>query len=414
MNMNRKTKFCGWSTLAGCILCMFLVQGAMQTFAIFLPQIVAGTGWSLAKVAQVSTFASTSGFFANLLLGRVLKKCRVKTVLLIGASFVGIHMLTYAMSTNVYTLWFAAFLGGIAIGWGTIAPCSIVITNWFRKYRSLCIAGATTGSMLGSVVLNPAASLLIEAYDWRTAYRILGVVITALALLAILLLIQEDPKKLGQSPYGIQEAPETGNSTRTGGVSASEARRSVSYWLMLAGIFFIGFSTNIENYMPAFWQHRGMSSVNASVVLSCYSLFAAGITLVMSRVNDRLGAKRYVLATSVLFAVSVLVMVYTGVTDSMMLLIVCCVPFAAGAKKACTMTPPLVVADAFGLREYDGIIGLFAAVLQLGIASSNLAIGPLAQISYDLAFTCMCAVNLTGMLFVWIALAVKPYKAQGV
>ena len=50
-----KEKFSGWRVLAGCILCMFMVQGTLQAFAVFLPQIVADTGWSLAMVAQVST-----------------------------------------------------------------------------------------------------------------------------------------------------------------------------------------------------------------------------------------------------------------------------------------------------------------------------------------------------------------------
>lgn len=409
MGSSNKNKFSGWRVLAGCVLCMFLVQGAMQTFAVFLPQIAAGTGWSLSRVALASTFASTSGFLTNLLLGKALPKLRVKGVLLTGAAFAGIHMLVYSVSRNVYMLWFAAFLGGIAIGWGTIAPCSIVITNWFKKYRSVCVAAATAGSMLGSVVLNPAAALLIDGFGWRRAYQILGVCVGGLAIASVLLLIRESPAQLGQSPYGAAELTDE-EEAPSEGVSAECARRSASYWLLLFGIFFIGFSTNIENYMPAFWQYRGLGSVDSALVLSFYSLFAAILSLILSRVNDTLGGKRYVVVTSLLFVASVLVMTFTGAASNMLLLILCCLPFAAGAKKACTMTPTLVVAEAFGCREYERIIGAFAAVLQMGIASSNLVIGPLVEISYELAFGCMTGLNLLGMLCVCGALAVKPYK----
>lgn len=404
-----KSKFSGWRVLAGCVLCMFLVQGAMQTFAVFLPQVVAGTDWSLSQVAQVSTFASASGFLTNLLLGKVLAKCKVKTVLFIGAAFSGIHMLVYSISQNIYMLWFAAFLGGIAIGWGTVAPCSIIITNWFQKHRSFCVAMATAGSMLGSVVLNPAAAFLIDTYGWRRAYQILGVSVGSLAILSILLLIREHPDELGQRAYGAMEQPEA-DPLLSEGVSAERARCSLSYWLLLFGIFFIGFSTNIENYMPSFWQYRGLSSVDSALVLSFYSLFAAIISLVMSKINDKLGGKRYVLVTSLLFAVSVLAMTFTSAASSIPFLILCCLPFAAGAKKACTMTPPLVVAEAFGCRDYAHIIGAFTAVLQMGIASSNLVIGPLAEISYELAFTCMTALNVLGMFCICAALMKKPYK----
>lgn len=409
--MSDTEKFSGWRVLLGCILCMFTVQGAMQTFAVFLPQIVQGTGWSLSMVAQVSTFASGSGFITNLLLTRALKRLRVKTVLLIGAVCTALHMFIYTASQSVYMLWLAAFIGGIGIGWGTVAPCSIIITNWFVKHRSLCIAAATAGSMLGSVVLNPTAAMLIERFGWRGAYRILGIAVGLASVLSVLLLVREKPQELGQRPYGIGHSEES-SPAALHGVSAERARRSASYWLLLPGIFLIGFSTNIENYMPAFWQYRGLSSMNSSLVLSFYSLFAAVISLVMSRINDRLGGKRYVLATSLLFALSVLVMTYTGVTGAIFSLVICCIPFAAGAKKACTMTPPLVVAEAFGRKDYSNIIGPFAAVLQMGIALSNLAIGPLAEISYELAFTCMTGVNIAGMLCICLALRLRPAHGE--
>ena len=61
-------RFFGWRVLAGCVLCMFLLQGTIQAFAVFLPAIVADTGWRLSMVAQVSTFCSGSAFLANLAL----------------------------------------------------------------------------------------------------------------------------------------------------------------------------------------------------------------------------------------------------------------------------------------------------------------------------------------------------------
>lgn len=353
----------------------------------------------------MSTFSSASGFLANLALTGVLKKIRVRSVLLIGAFFAALHMLIYCVCTNVYMLWFAALLGGIGIGWGTIAPCSIIITNWFVKHRSLCVAAAATGSMLGSVVINPAAAMLIECFGWRVAYRILGIAVIITAVFSVSLLVREKPEDVNQQPLGMGQASEMSPSD-VRGVSAERAKCSVSYWLLLPGIFLIGFSTNIENYMPAFWQYRGISSLDSSLALSFYSLFAAVITLIMSRINDKLGGKRYVLTTSLLFALSVLLMTKTDVTGNTFSLVICCIPFAAGAKKACTMTPPLVVEEAFGRKEYSNIIGPFAAMLQMGIALSNFAIGPLAEISYELAFNCMIIVNLAGMLCICAALQI--------
>ena len=398
-------KFAGWRVLAGCILCMFLMQGTIQAFAVFLPAIVADTGWKLSLVAQVSTFCSGSAFLANLSLTPALKKISARSALAIGAVFLALEDLIFCFSPNVYMIWFGAFLGGMALAWGTVAPCSIILTNWFNKNRSQYVAAAVAGSMLGSVALNPLCALLIHHLGWRRAYLITGPGAALCTLLIIFLLIRDDPAAMGQRPYGEVEAavPEQG------GLSAGQARYSLSYGLLILGTFLLGFATNVENYMPAFWQCRGLSPVLSSLVLSAYAFVAALLSLVFSRVNDRLGGGSYVLLTSLCFVGSLLLMCYTGVCGSLPLLLLCCVPLAAGAKKAVTLTPPLVVAEAFGRRDYAGIIGPFAAVLQLGVASSNLVIGPLADRSYSLAFTAMTAVNLLGTLAVILALKKKPY-----
>jgi len=400
-----REKFGGWRVLAGCVLCMFLMQGTIQAFAVFLPAIVADTGWKLSLVAQVSTFCSGSAFLANLALTPALKKISARSALAVGAVFLMLEDLIFCFSPNVYLVWFGAFLGGVALAWGTVAPCSIILTNWFNKNRSQYVAAAVAGSMLGSVVLNPLCALLIDALGWRRAYLITGPGAGLCTLLTVFLLIRDDPASVGQRPYGelAADAPEQG------GVDAVTARRSLSYGLLILGTFLLGFATNVENYMPAFWQSRGLSPVLSSLVLSAYAFAAAVLSLVFSRVNDRLGGGSYVLLTSLCFVAALLLMCYTGVCGSLPLLILCCVPLAAGAKKAVSLTPPLVVAEAFGRRDYACIIGPFAAVLQLGVASSNLAIGPLADRSYALAFTAMTAVNLLGAFAVVLALKKKPY-----
>lgn len=409
MKNNNREKFYGWRVLVGCVLCMFLMQGLVQTFAVLMPTIVKESGWELSKVALCSTCASTSAFLANLALIPLLKKISARKMLVYGTVLLIICMIIYSISPNVYTMWLGAAIGGVGMAWVTVAPCTILITNWFIKNRSQYVATAVAGSMFGSVVLNPTAALLADRFSWRIAYRINGLACSAITLAAILFLIRETPEEVGQKPYGAGEQKEE-TAVQVGGVSAKEARSSLCYVLLLIGTFLIGFSTNIENFMPAFWQSRGLSAVNSSLVLSAYALFAAFISIGMSKVNDRLGGRNYVLLTCLMFIGSVLIMCFTGVTESMVLLVLCCIPFAAGSKKACTLTPPLVVAEAFGRAHYSKIIGAFTAMMQLGIASSNFVIGPLAERSYELSFLSMLGVNLVATACIFIALVKKPYR----
>ena len=158
--MSGREKFSGWKVLTGCILCMFLVQGCVQCFSIYMPQIAAETGWGVSRVAVVSSTAAGGAFIANLLLTPALKRLSAKTVLAVGALFLVLHMCLYSVCTNVYLLWLAGLLGGVAIGWGTAAPCSILISNWFVKNRSQYIAIATQQKRLFVFVVRRYSSIM--------------------------------------------------------------------------------------------------------------------------------------------------------------------------------------------------------------------------------------------------------------
>ncbi len=408
-------RFSGWRVLAGCFLVMFLVQGGLQTFAIYLPSIAEETGWGVPAVAIVSTTATVGAFLANLVISRFIEKLSAKWVLFIGTLFLCGHWLLYSVSLNKYMLWFAGFLGGIAIGFGTVAPCSIIMTNWFVKNRSQYVAAVIAASMFGSTILNPLAGQLIARFGWRHAYQVQALTVGLIAVLVVLLLVIDGPERVNQRAYGALEAGASADAQAavvTGGIEASAARKTASFWLMILGIFLIGLSTNIENYIPAFWQSRGMSAVTSSSIMGVYAFIAAVGSIIMSKVNDKLGGKNFVLITSILFAISTLVMAFTGVVSALPLLIIVCIPFAIGSKKASGLIPPLVVAEAFGRKYYAQIIGSFTAMLQLGIAASNPIIGAMLNSSggYNLPFTAMVVVNLVGMALIFIALVRKPYR----
>ena len=380
----------------GCFLLMFIMQGCLQSFPIFMPQIAKDTGWKVSQIVICSTTGCSSAFIFNMLLPKALRRLTPKQILLIGCLFLSAELIVSGLSKNVYVYWLAGILSGIPIAWGTSSPCTIIITNWFEKNRSQFVAGVVGAAMFGSVVVNPLMAVVIGAIGWRKAYICQSVIGGVLAVLVVLFLIQSSPE--GEK---LQKAEEQVK-------NRSSVKKDVKFFLMAAGIFLIGLSTNAENYLPAFWQSKGLSSTTASLIMSCYAFFAAIGAMFMSRINDRLGGKKYVLLTCVVFVVPLLIMSYTGVVSILPLLIVCCVPLSLGAKKAVVMTPPLIVNEAYGRENYSSAIGFFAAMLQLGVAASNLIIGPLTEVGYDRAFTVMVILNNLGA----VCLFFVPFRKE--
>ncbi|MDR2198852.1 MAG: MFS transporter [Deltaproteobacteria bacterium] len=416
--MENTQKFKGWSILIGCFIVMFFIQGGLQTFAVFLPAIMKDTGFSLGAVAMISTVATVAAFLANMSIGPLLKRITAKTILLIGAAVCAAHFIVYSVADSLFVLYLGAAGGGISIGLGTVAPVSVVMNNWFVKKRATYMSVVIAGSMFGGAALMPLSGQLIHQFDWRVAYRILAAVVAVVTLITILFVITDDPARKKLKAYGADEkdtedeaARESGSPSEKSGVTPAQARGSASFWLLLLGILLVGCSTNIENFMPAFWQSQGMSVKTSASIMGFYALITGICTILLGRVSDRLGARSYIILTAILFMIgtALIYMVGAGATPVVILSII---PFAAGAKKTSTLTPPLVVADAFGRRHYGAIIGYFTGMLQLGIAISNPIIGALHRSSggYKLPFTVMAVLSAAALVLIFTALNASPMR----
>jgi MFS family permease len=422
MTPKADVKFTGWGILVGCFIIMFFVQGSLQTFAVFLPAIMRDTGFDLGQVAMISTVATIAAFLANISIGYFLKRLTAKTLLMIGAIVCAAHFVVYGMADSLPLLYLGAFMGGVSIGFGTVAPVSVVMTNWFVKKRATYMSIVIAGSMFGGAVLMPISGFLIHTFDWRVSYYILALAVGLATFFAILFLISDDPGKKGKVAYGSAETPGNAESGKkegeaAGGVTLKQARVSLSFWLLLFGILLVGCSTNIENYLPAFWQSGGMSVKSSSSIMGLYALITGVATILLGRVSDKLGGKAYIAMTAVMFIIgtSLIYMVGAG-TGAIFVVILATIPFAVGAKKTSTLTPPLVVAESFGRKEYGAIIGYFTGMLQLGIALSNPVIGALHRSSggFKLPFTVMGILSAIALILILSALFKAPYKREPV
>lgn len=402
--------------LASCFIIMFFVQGGLQTFAVFLPAIMQDTGFTLGEVAMISTVATVAAFFANMSIGTLLKMMSAKAILFIGAFICAGHFIIYSMANSLTMLYIGAFCGGLSIGLGTVAPVSVVMTNWFIKKRATYMSIVIAGSMFGGAVLMPMSGVLIDNFNWRTAYRLLSLAVAVVTFFVILVLVVDDPKKKNQRAYGEEEATtdksgQPAPPKEVGGVTLAQARSSISFWLLLAGILLVGCSTNIENFLPAFWRSQGMSVKASASIMGLYALFTGVCTIIMGGITDKLGGKVYITMTAIFFIIGCSLIYFVG-AGATYVVILAVIPFAAGAKKTSTLTPPLVVAEAFGRKNYGAIIGYFTGMLQLGIALSNPIIGRLHSTSggYKLPFTVMACLSAVAMFLVIFALVTAPYK----
>lgn len=416
--MEKATKFNGWLVMVGCFIIMLTVQGGIQIFAVTMPSIMKATGTTLTQISLISTIATAVAFCCNMIAGPLMKKIGLKWTLLIGLVCCSGHMLVYAYSSNLFLLYVAAAVAGVAIALGTVAPCSVLITNWFYDKRATTMSVVIAGSMFGGAILMPLAGLVMKSYDYQTTYLLLSIFIAILAGLSIIFLVSESPEKKGQKPYGYEKMQTASNATSNAppqeeGVTAAEARKTASFWLIMVGVLLIGLSTNVENFLPAFWQKNGLNVATASSYMGIYAFIAAVAALVLGRITDKIGGKVYVFITSCLFIIGTLIILNVGVSGVVPMFIGIIV-FAVGGKKVSTLSPPLITAESFGRKDYKSLIGIYAGMLQLGICLSNPVIGSLYQYTgnYTLAFSTMMVLGAIALVLIQVGLRIAPIKAK--
>ena len=226
MKTSRKGPFYGWVIVAVAALITFSSSpGQSFGFSVFLDSIIEDTG--LSRTAVSSLYAVGTGLSAVmvLLVSRMADRYGPRRTLGLVALALGLACFGMAWSYHVVVL-FVSFAALRALGQGSIPIHStLLVAQWFVKYRGRAIAIASMGFAVGSAVVPSLARMLIEGIGWREAYMVLGIAVWALVIPVNLLLVRNTPEEMGLHPDGASRPPVnepsaprgTGTSRRTGG-----------------------------------------------------------------------------------------------------------------------------------------------------------------------------------------------------
>jgi MFS family permease len=354
-------------------------------------------GWSVSTIsAAVAVNMALYGLtapFAAALMERFGIRRVVMCALLVVALGSG---LTVFMTTS----WQLVLLWGVLVGLGTgsmaLSLVATVTGRWFVARRGLVSGILTAGGAAGQLVFLPLVAWIDSEWGWRAAS--LGTTAAALAVLPLVAwLLRDRPRDLGVVPYGgtaeDDRISEDRDPVRTGAARTAvqgllEAARSRPFWLLAAGFFICGMTTNglvQPHFIPAAHDH-GMPVTTAAGLLAVVGIFDIVGTVFSGWLTDRVDPRVLLLAYYGLRGFSLFLLPPLFGPDLHVSMIAFIVFY--GLDWVATVPPTLALCrEHFGARA-PVVFGWVFASHQIGSAVAAFGGGVIRDVtgSYDLAW----------------------------
>lgn len=381
-------------------------RGVTETFAVFLLPVQKGLDATRPEMtATYSVFALCYAASAPFV-GQLVDRLGLRVTYAFGLIVLGAG---YAMAGEVTAPWQYYLTAGLCGGIGAAAlgmvTASAILSRWFTRRMgsivSLPYAAIGAGMLLGP----PLTQLLLNTYGWRTAHRVLGLMVLALLPLLFALPL----KRIAEGSPEWRATRAATAASPTGGWTVTSAMRTGAFW----GLFSAYFWTSVAAYsvLPqsvAYLIEHGFDSVVAASAFGMTGMLSAGGIIFVGWLSDRIGRLPTVTMTYIITIIGTLSLISVTVYPSLALVygFVLCFGAMQGARG------PIIVAMLSKLYRggaVGSIFGMLSIAMGLGQAIGSFASGVLqhATGSYVASFGLGVVGSILGLSMFWLVPSVR-------
>ncbi len=226
-------------------------------------------------------------------LGSLMDRASLRWTMLAGGVSIAAGYAAMSLATQFWhiLLCFGLFIAPANVLLGPVAT-AVLLSRWFSKRRGLAIGIAIAGVAMGSIVYPFILRSLLAAYEWREAFRLLGLILLAVTV-PLALLVVSHPQEKGLHADGASEEPEAVQRAKAAPtISTKDVLSDPTFWLA-AAVFAVvtsGMKGMITNLSPMAMDH-GITAKTAAGLVAVYGtaglVAKGGFALLADRVNPR-------------------------------------------------------------------------------------------------------------------------------
>ena len=351
-----------WNVLAAFFgLALSYAMFTVFAFGTLVKPLQAEFGWSRAEMSFALTVTNITVVFGAPVLGYLVDRGGVRKVLLPSVILMGLAVASMSLLQGNIWHFYGIFFAITVLGLGTLPlSYSRVVIGWFEQRRGLALGIALAGFGVGAALVPEISRTMIDLYGWRSAYYLFAAAIFLISLPLTLFVLKE-------APTAVLSTPDS-NAVSVLGMSAGQAAKTGSYWLVLLSFFLVGIGiTSVLSHLVPMLMDRGMSLTAAA---RCMSTLA--VALIFGRIfagflMDHFFAP-YVTAGFIIFGLAAgVILLALGAVGPWAFLAAALVGLATGSEIS---EIAYIIGRYFGQLSFGQIYGIMFAGFQLGSAIS--------------------------------------------
>jgi MFS family permease len=399
--------FHGWRVVTAASGLQFLMAGLMiHSFGAYVAVLRDSEGWSKTALSGVAAMQQIEAALLGPLQGWIADRHGSRGMVRTGVLLFATGLMLLGSATSLVSFYAIYVLVALGMGLAGYFSLSIVVVNWFERYRNRALSIVMLGMVVAGFVA-PVVAWLLQTYGWRrTAF--------ASGLLALIVgwplagMLHRRPEDLGQHVDGL--APDAGHAAPTAdaagvarapvrGATVQEALRSRTFWLLGLGHAFalLVVSTINVHAVTHVKEGLGYTLTQAASMLTVQSVaYAAGVFM-SGAVGDRWNKAHISAGCLLLHSLGLFTLAFASSWTAVL---------TAGVAHgfAWGLRGPLMNAlraDHFGRQAIGTILGLSMLIVLLGQVGGPMIAGVLADATgnYRLGFTILAALAAVGSLF---------------
>jgi MFS family permease len=393
--MAAQRPFYGWTVVSALFVVTTTTSGFIfYSITVLLDAFVAERAFPVGMTSLATAIFFIASGFSGVVAGRLTDKADARWVIVAGAMLTALALTGAAFLRETWQLFLFHAVFGAGFGFCGLVPITTVVARWFHVRRSLALSIASTGLSLGGFLITPATGYAVAHYGLAavTPWMALGVLIGVVP--ATILFVRSRPQDLGQKPDGGKRGKDDPIPEEALGVPFHVARRSRFFVGVTAAYVFV-----LCAQVGAFAHLYRLGSTRAGISVAGLIVALAAASSMASRLVAgwlllKVSARSFALGVCV---IQVAGLVAFALATSGPLLIAAAILFGIAFGNI-VMMHPLLLAEAFGTRDYGRIYATSQFVTVLGLASGPALAGIVYESAgYGAAYLMLAAISLVGL-----------------